>query len=161
MEVEKAPIIYEGTSYLPIKSIGEITGFETKWDEKTHTIEMQRRKEEQKHAVSLENNLHMNEVLSVTLDENITTGFEWDYVIEDESIFQILSEEQIKPNSQGDEQVKKRVGAGSKHIWNFTAQKEGKTKITFYYYRNWEGKDSTEKIIEYDVTVLPDKENIQ
>ena len=46
------------------------------------------------------------------------------------------------------------VGAGSKHTWNFKGVKQGTTKISFKYYRSWEGEKSATKTSEYTIKII-------
>lgn len=87
------------------------------------------------------------ETYTITLDENITTGYSWVYNIEDEEIIQLESEDD---QSEG---VKTAIGAGNQHTWTFKGLKKGTAKIIFKYYRGWEDEDSAIQTIEYTVKV--------
>ena len=82
---------------------------------------------------------------TVTLKGNPTTGFEWKYAIADNSVIKLDSESSIVDSNA--------IGAGSTFTWNFKAMKAGETKITFKYYRSWEGEASAEQTIEYLIKV--------
>jgi len=82
---------------------------------------------------------------SVTLDGNPTTGYTWQYAIDDESIVK-LANESSTPDSA-------LIGAGSTFHWTFQALKPGETKITFRYYRPWEGNANFLQTVEYTIKV--------
>lgn len=99
--------------------------------------------------------VNVGKVVSITLDENITTGYSWHFSIENNDLIKLDSE-----NSQGSETNSQNnsqpniVGAGSKHTWNFKGVKQGTTKIFFKYYRSWEGEKSATEISEYTIKII-------
>jgi len=99
--------------------------------------------------------VNVGKIVSITLDENITTGYSWHYSIENTDLIKLDSK-----NSQGSEansQTKSKpnlVGAGSQHIWNFKGIKQGTTKIFFKYYQSWEGEKSATKTSEYTIKII-------
>ncbi len=98
--------------------------------------------------------VNVGKIVSITLDENITTGYSWHYSIENNDLIRLDSE-----NSQGSETNSQNnskpnlVGAGSQHTWNFKGMKQGTTKISFKYYRSWEGEKSATKTGEYTIKI--------
>lgn len=114
-------------------------------DTKTSTIE----------SSNLNVVVNAGKVLSITLDENITTGYSWHYYIENNDLIKLDSE-----NSQGSETNSQNnskpniVGAGSKHTWNFKGVKQGTTKISFKYYQSWNGEKSATKTSEYTIKII-------
>lgn len=82
-----------------------------------------------------------SKTMEIKLYGNGTTGYIWNYVIENNDVI-LLSEENFESENK-DEQV---VGAGGNYIYTFKGQKEGTSKITFTYQRPWE-----EEIL-YDIT---------
>ncbi len=74
------------------------------------------------------------DLFSVSLKGNPTTGYTWHYTLENKDIASVTSEE-IVPDSD-------LIGAGSTFTWTLKALKPGVTRITFKYYRDWEGESS-------------------
>ena len=89
--------------------------------------------------------LSVGEISTVTLKGNPTTGYSWQYTIEDSSIIKLDKESSV-PDSAA-------MGAGSTFTWDFKALKAGETKIIFKYYRPWEGEATAEQTIEYTIKV--------
>jgi len=94
----------------------------------------------------VKNQLNTGDIGSVTLKGNPTTGYTWQYKIQDENVVKLDSESSV-PDSD-------LIGAGSTFTWNFKALKPGTTTITFKYYRPWEGNENALQTEEYTVTVL-------
>lgn len=92
------------------------------------------------------NQLNTGDTGSVTLKGNPTTGYTWQYKIQDESVVKLDTESSVPDSGL--------IGAGSTFTWNFKALKPGTTTITFKYYRTWEGEASALQTEEYTVTVL-------
>lgn len=90
---------------------------------------------------------------AITLDENITTGYSWHYVIENPDLVKLDSEKTSDSESSDTNAVPGRVGAGSKHTWNFKGVKPGTTKITFKYYPGWETEKSAVNAVEYTINI--------
>lgn len=90
--------------------------------------------------------LNVGEIVSITLDENISTGYSWYYSIENPDLIKFESEnnQDNKPNMPG---------AGSKHTWDFKVVKQGATKITFKYYQSWVGESSGDKTVVYNINI--------
>ncbi len=87
------------------------------------------------------------ENLEIVLEGNPTTGYEWTYQIEDESILVIDS-----TNYEEDNTEEEIVGSGGKYTYNFKAVGEGETKITFNYERSFEDVEPIYKLT-YTVSV--------
>ena len=102
--------------------------------------------------------VNVGEIVTITLDENVTTGYSWHYSIENNDLIKLDSE-----NSQGSETNSQNsskpdiVGAGSKHTWNFIGVKTGATKISFKYYQSWETEKSAIKTVEYTIKINESK----
>lgn len=69
---------------------------------------------------------------SVSLDENGTTGYLWNYKIGDESIVKLEKSEFTSSAPKG------VAGAGGTRIFTFRAVASGKTTIVLNYARSWE-----------------------
>lgn len=72
--------------------------------------------------------------LTVTLDANATTGYEWNCAIDDESLFVKTSEEYIADDA------KDMAGVGGKYkaVFEATMDGAGMVTLTFGYSRPWE-----------------------
>ncbi len=79
------------------------------------------------------------DVVSITLNENATTGFTWSYVCEPEDMMAFDGEEYIQAETD-----EKLVGAGCLHMFVFKAQKAGEVSLTFNYARSWEDVEPIE-----------------
>ena len=104
---------------------------------------------------NLDEVVNVGKIVSITLDENISTGYSWHYSIENIDLIRLDSE-----NSQGSEVNSQNnsepilVGAGSQHTWNFKGMKQGTTKISYRYYQSWKGEKSATKTAEYAIKIL-------
>ena len=94
--------------------------------------------------------LTVGDVLRVTLAGNATTGYSWHYRIGNGKILKLKAED-FTPDST-DPTI---TGSGGTYTWDFQALKKGSTKVTFLYYRDWEGDASAsdENTIVYETTV--------
>ncbi|MCY6371356.1 protease inhibitor I42 family protein [Clostridium ganghwense] len=88
-----------------------------------------------------------DQTIAVKLTENASTGYTWNYTIENPDIIEFTAD--------GVEEINKDlVGSPSNHYWGFKAKKEGSTTITFNLYREWEGKEKSIKTYKYKVSVV-------
>lgn len=71
--------------------------------------------------------------VSIVLDENPTTGYEWSYAANPEGILKEVSGEYTQ--NAGTENM---MGAGGKHSWTFESVAEGGTVLHFTYARPFE-----------------------
>lgn len=79
----------------------------------------------------------------ISFDANATTGYSWDYVLDDEGIVEEKSSSYITDgHSEG------IVGYGGRQRYIFTGLKEGRTSATFSYRRPWENSSGI-----YTVTI--------
>lgn len=83
---------------------------------------------------------------SISLHGNFSTGYVWQYAVEDKSIAELTDEEIISDDPTGE-----RCGAGETHIWKVKGLKEGSTEVTFNYLRPWESE--IDKNVTYIVNV--------
>ncbi len=81
-----------------------------------------------------------NKTITVRLPANATTGYGWDYKIENPGILEEKTQIYIAPDSN-------LAGAGGVQEYIFKAAKNGETKIIFNYSRPWE-KTAPIKTIE-------------
>lgn len=92
---------------------------------------------------------YIEKVLSVTLDENATTGYTWAYDISDSSILALTDDDYFGPESKDG-----KVGEGGVRIFSFEGKKAGTTKVTFTLGQNWDGGEtSKDDTITIEVTV--------
>ena len=99
-------------------------------------------------ASGTQNTMQVGDTFKVVLKGNMSTGYGWFYTLDNKDM--------IEFSSTSDVQDKKNVaGSPSTFTWNFKALKAGQTKITFKYYREWEGEASATKdnTKEYPVTI--------
>ncbi|HEY5522658.1 MAG TPA: protease inhibitor I42 family protein [Desulfuromonadaceae bacterium] len=86
--------------------------------------------------------------VSVVLDENPTTGYEWRYVASPEGILKEVSDEYTQ-----DAGAEGLTGAGGKHIWTFEGAAEGGTVLHFAYARPFEVGVAPVRVVSFVYTV--------
>ena len=70
---------------------------------------------------------------SISFDANATTGFSWEYVLDEEGIVEEKSSEYVnKKLPEG------MVGYGGRQLYTFKGVREGSTTATFIYRRPWD-----------------------
>jgi inhibitor of cysteine peptidase len=84
-------------------------------------------------------------LLVVTLDGNITTGFNWEMVPQTPAVLKQLGESEATPDSSA-------LGAGGKISLKFQAVRTGQASLTLIYHRSFEKDVPPEKTFE--VTIL-------
>ncbi len=85
--------------------------------------------------------------LTVTLDSNASTGFQWVLVsIGDETVLEKTANTYEAPEDTG------MVGAPGKEIWTFKALKKGTSTISMEYSRPWE--NGTQAAETFDLIVV-------
>jgi len=96
------------------------------------------------------NNLTVGNIGRVVLEGNSTTGYSWHYTIGNSKMLSLNSESFVQ-----DTAAEGMVGVGGTYTWDFKALKAGQTKITFKYYRDWEGETSAtaDNIKVYQITI--------
>lgn len=90
-------------------------------------------------------------ILTVTLEENPTTGYLWNMTVGTEGILELQSDA-YTPTTTSD----KVVGSGGSHSWIFKGISKGETVLTFKYFRPWEKEDTATETRTYTVTVAED-----
>ena len=96
-------------------------------------------------SAEAENTLFKGSIGRVILDGSPTTGYTWHYTIGDNDIVKLDSQDYVVDS--------RLTGAGGSYIWDFKALKDGETEITFEYYRDWEGAETSTKTVSYRVKV--------
>jgi len=77
---------------------------------------------------------------TVTLAENPTTGFSWEYEIQDKSAVKLVDDVYVPSNTD-----KRIVGAGGMHRFTFACLKDCETSVLMIYKRPWKGGETAEK----------------
>lgn len=84
-------------------------------------------------------------IVTVSLDENPSTGYGWQYTVSKDGII-ILTDDSYHSDAPGG-----IVGAGGIRAFSFSGLKDGLTLITFTYLRPWEGTPIRTFVIECQV----------
>jgi len=74
--------------------------------------------------------LAVNEILALSLPENPTTGFRWDFAIKPEPVCSLVK--------SAFEPAGGPPGNGGTHLWQFQAMRPGSGQIQLDYRRSWE-----------------------
>ena len=77
---------------------------------------------------------------TVTLAENPTTGFSWQYEIQDKSAVKLVDDLYVPSNTD-----KRIVGAGGMHSFTFACLKDCETTVLMTYKRPWKGGETAER----------------
>ncbi|MEI6579316.1 MAG: protease inhibitor I42 family protein [Eubacteriales bacterium] len=86
--------------------------------------------------------------VTVAFESNPSTGYSWVCEMAPKGIAKISHEFYTQPVS-----LTPIVGAPGTYTYVIVPVTDGKTKLTFYYMRVWEGKDKAAQIANYDITV--------
>ena len=90
----------------------------------------------------------VNQILNITLDSNVTTGFKWNLVTEpDAKVLKFLSSEYVAPTPRS----QPVAGAGGTEVWKFQAVGAGSTTFKLAYFRPFDPKDVAK---EFSLTVV-------
>jgi len=90
----------------------------------------------------------VGDTLTVNLEANPTTGFEWELrEMTDETVLEEEGHAYVAPESEA------TVGAGGKEVWTFKALKEGESTIIMEYRRPWEQEVEPDKVFILTVAV--------
>jgi inhibitor of cysteine peptidase len=90
----------------------------------------------------------VNGTLTVTLESNPTTGFQWELAsISDQGVLEKQSNTFEEPEESG------TVGAPGKEVWVFKALKKGTSTISMEYSRPWEGGEKGAQTFTISVVV--------
>ncbi len=91
--------------------------------------------------------IEVNDKIRANMCANPSTGFTWDYKIDDEEgAIKLEKHEYQEPDSE-------LVGASGVDVWLFKAVKEGTAVITMEYSQDWEGGMKAERTYVLDITV--------
>ncbi|MDK9711792.1 protease inhibitor I42 family protein [Acidaminobacter sp.] len=89
--------------------------------------------------------------LTLTLDENPTTGYSWAYTLAPEGILALDHDAFVSGQTSANV-----VGAGGQHTWTFKVLTMGCVRLTFRYYRPWEAPETAAETRVYAVNVGED-----
>lgn len=103
-------------------------------------------KEEKFYSVDEVNNYSMFQF--VRLVENPTTGYQWQYVIGDEKIAVVESDEYVPNQSE-----EGWVGVGGEHTYRLSGISMGETTITFKYIRPWDIEQTAAEEVTFKLKV--------
>jgi inhibitor of cysteine peptidase len=81
-------------------------------------------------------NLRVGDGVKVTLAENPSTGYKWEFLAKPEPICVIVNDAYVANTAIG------TVGSGGLHHWDFRAVDKGTATVNLVYRRPWE-KDAT------------------
>jgi len=76
--------------------------------------------------------MHVGDGVKVSLAENPTTGYKWEFLAKPEPICVVVTDAYVPNTAIG------TVGAGGVHNWEFRAVDKGNTKVSLVYRRPWE-----------------------
>ncbi len=100
-------------------------------------------------AINIAKNAETENLISIELESNPTTGCSWKTEIADEKIAVLESDEYVQ-----DEAEPEMLGVGGVQTLAFRILKEGKTEIELVYGRHWKGGEIYER---RTVLLLADK----
>ena len=93
--------------------------------------------------------LSVGEKFQVNLDENPTTGFEWEIHKPGKPCIVLLSKKYVPPPK--DPQV---LGRGGTRIFTFKSEKPGRTELELRYRRPWEDEDKFSKSFRLSLKIV-------
>ncbi|SHJ92972.1 stalk domain-containing protein [Tepidibacter formicigenes] len=120
--------------YIPLRFISSVVGYNIIWNENNQTVILNKSNENE-----------------IKLKENPTTGYIWNYDIENKDIVEVVFDT-FKSYSKENEEAN-ICGMGGEHVWKLKGLKEGTTIIKFNLYRDFEGKEKSIDTKEYVVNV--------
>lgn len=87
--------------------------------------------------------------LTVTLESNATTGFEWSATAEisDQGVLKQTGHQFVAPEDTG------MVGAPGEEVWTFEALKKGTSTVSMEYSRPWESGEKAAQTFSLTVVV--------
>jgi len=90
--------------------------------------------------------MHLGDIIVLTLEENPTTGFRWAIDKMNESILKLLSSDYASAGGGG-------IGGGGERKLTFKANQSGTTPISLKLWREWEGDTSISNRYQVNVSV--------
>lgn len=113
-------------------------------DYRALTVEVSREGKGQTELELVVNEMKLGYLATVTLEENASTGYTWQYTLMGE-LKEVKKE--VIPDASG------RDGAAAKVVWTFEASGRGNAVIVFKYFRSWEGEDTAIDCKAFNVVV--------
>jgi len=90
--------------------------------------------------------------LTVTLESNATTGFQWELAsISDQTVMEKVANTYEAPEAKEGETP--MVGAGGQEVWTFKALTKGESTISMEYSRPWEKGEKAAQTFSLTVVV--------
>jgi inhibitor of cysteine peptidase len=83
--------------------------------------------------------------ITISLDENPTTGFRWELEPANDAALELLSSEYIAPGAG--------VGGGGRRLWTFKARRSGEVRLVLKRRRVWQKDDSDGERFEVTIGV--------
>jgi len=94
--------------------------------------------------------VEVGSLMTVTLESNVTTGFQWQLAENsDDTILKLVGNEYQEPQGAGSE----AVGAGGDEVWRFEAVGAGRTTLVLEYNQPWAGGMKADKSFTLTVVV--------
>ena len=93
--------------------------------------------------------VEVGSLMTVTLESNVTTGFQWQLAENsDDTVLELVGNEYEDPQEAGSE----AVGAGGDEVWRFEAVGAGRTTLVLEYNQPWPGGMKADK--SFTLTVI-------
>lgn len=92
-------------------------------------------------------NMCQQTLLRVRLPENRVAGFRWHFRNDGHPILSLLGDA-FEPNPAG-------IGGPGTHVWTFTAEQNGETRIELGYGRSWRSPTEFVRTFSLQVNVRP------
>ncbi|MCK5849226.1 MAG: protease inhibitor I42 family protein [Caldisericia bacterium] len=99
-------------------------------------------------STELKYEMVVEDTFTVKLEENATTGYEWNFTIADADVLELVTDSFAKPDSENG-----MVGEAGEHTWVFKAIGKGMTQIDFNLSREWEEGSSPAETKIYNIDV--------
>jgi predicted secreted protein len=94
-------------------------------------------------------NLKVNDLVTIKLESNATTGYQWNLSNEtDSNIITLISSDYTAANAQ-----ETLVGGGGYETFDFKAKSKGSTAIILTYNRTWEKGEEPAKTYKINIVV--------
>ncbi len=135
----------EGKALITLRLFREWEGEKQSIDFRALTVDVTGEEKGQVDFNILMNEVSLGSTFTVTLEENASTGYSWQYQILGDGISEI--DKKVLADESG------KVGAPSKVTWTFQAVDGGNSAIVFRYFRSWEGEKSAVDYKAYNICV--------
>ena len=92
--------------------------------------------------------VNQGDTIVISLDENLTTGYEWKIASVDNQIIEPIASKYLKKSAVG-------LGVGGTREVRFQAMSSGQARIQLQLRRSWEPADAATEHFAVNVHVLP------